>query len=571
MVSAPKRPWRPGDVALVLALGWAGGAGPAAATTPELPPERRAIVCRLGGYWTHSWPFHWEQQRLGWPRRIPSPAAPGDLATAEAPLAAALAFGGTELASSAALALGRLPGAPSPAAANALAAAASDGRPDVRRAALVALGLRAGAEALALLSAELDRGPDRAGAALALGLAGARGETRALLDRAESTADDDLAACAIRALGLLRPLDLDVVQRLAAIVRDGTRTDVVRAQVAPVLARSGAPLGESVIRELLYRCGDRMLPTLTRGSAILAAGASPLSTDPCAVEYLESLARGPSFVLFLANRALAVHALGAATATAGARACLLAQVRPNPSRYFQVHAALALERSAREAPPTPEGAAWRQQAMGALLVEFERSGDPYNKGALALALAHAGALDARDALLSAGSEARDPFLLRCTGLALGILGDARALPLLRSRAIGHEDPAVRRDAALSLGWLGDGAALPLLAAALTAASDPDERANAARALGDLGDAGALSQLLGIAGDAQEPESVRAAAAAAIGDLLDPRPRSWLAPLFVDHNPRARTPSLDWLAARAGLAPLPPVPTRPAPTREEQPR
>jgi len=113
----------------------------------------------------------------------------------------------------------------------------------------------------------------------------------------------------------------------------------------------------------------------------------------------------------------------------------------------------------------------------------------------------------------------NPRIVLLSAVCLAILKDSRSVPVLL-KLIDSPDQTTRLDAVKGLGEAGDPSVIPTLRQTL---KDPDVnmRGWSIIGLGNLKDAGSLTDLRAIADDANEPETIKAAANAAINHIAPP--------------------------------------------------
>jgi HEAT repeat protein len=150
------------------------------------------------------------------------------------------------------------------------------------------------------------------------------------------------------------------------------------------------------------------------------------------------------------------------------------------------------------------------------------------------------------------AEDPDPEVRAHLADALGSLEDPRTAAALAALL---EDPAVtvRRAAAIALGRIGDARAVPALVEAL---DDPERCFEAAWALGELGASEAREPLARLANAFLKPLAVKAAAAAALVRLDDPRGVPVLRGVLTALRSDARSYAVQ-LVGELGLAELAP--------------
>jgi HEAT repeat protein len=113
----------------------------------------------------------------------------------------------------------------------------------------------------------------------------------------------------------------------------------------------------------------------------------------------------------------------------------------------------------------------------------------------------------------------NPKRVLISAVCLAILKDSRAVPALL-KLLSSPDRTTRLDAVKGLGEVGDPSVIPTLRQTLKD-SDVDMRGWSIIGLGNLKDEGSLADLRAIADDPNEPDSIKAAAEAAINHIAPP--------------------------------------------------
>jgi HEAT repeat protein len=460
---------------------------------------------------------------------------------------------------------------------------------EVAESAALALGLCGRERALFLLADLLDDAQSahgriggksvpqrtRAFAAYALGL-GALRSTRedvrrfaisrlaAALER-ERFASRDVPVAIVHALGLA-PLALEPqpdtsaalspsasrrgqVRHLLALLADERGDAAVQAHVPGGLGAlledierepGGRALKEEAARALLLRLhGERARNVDLRQGAIVGLQAlGDGDGDELDREIARALERAAAELEPL-SRGLAQIALGDSSARAGAgpdperglreaRAFLMQRLAQGTtlSRPWAAFGLALGERRRQRAGwlPTPEvGAALR----GALVA----ARSPEERAALALALGLIEDDQAPAPVRALFHEARADDLRGTFAVALGLLRDAASVPALTQTVRESRFRAgLLRDAAVGLALAGDKRAVPLLAEELASASSLASQAALCAALGTVGDARAVERLIAFLADPAPTQRARAFAAAALGNVADPSPLPFHAPI-----------------------------------------
>lgn len=460
---------------------------------------------------------------------------------------------------------------------------------EVAESAALALGLCGRERALFLLADLLDDAPTararigdkavpprtRAFAAYALGLGAlrsAREDVRrfavsrlaATLER-ERFAARDVPVAIVYALGLapLAPGPLPVtttalpagasrsgqVRHLLALLADERGDEAVQAHVPGSLGAlledverepQGRALKEEAARVLLARLhGERARSVELRQGAIVGLQfLGDGDADEIDREIARALERAAAELEPLA-RGLAQIALGDSSARAGsgadpqrgvreARAFLMQRLGQGTSLsrpWAAFGLALGERRRLREGwLPTPEVGTALRGALSA-------ARSPEERAALALALGLIEDDAAREVVFEHFQESAADDLRGTFAVALGLLRDEGSVPALTQTVRDSRfRPALLRDAAVGLALVGDKRAVPLLAEELASASSLASQAALCAALGSVGDARAVESLIAFLVDPAPTQRARAFAAAALGNVADPSPLPFHAPI-----------------------------------------
>jgi len=546
------------------------GAGPTTGGVPGggMRPTSGGMGGRRGGgEGFERWEFWWEHRK----EALLADARPD----AHAPLGVelqrelvpalldALRGGDAEVADAAALALAHAVPADrrygSDHVVPALIEALRHGDEKVRRSAALALGVHGGTEAIDPLRALLRsaNGSDRlqrAFAAFALGLLHADAAIDELFAAATS-ADVDVAALSLLALGEMTTFHDQLAPKLLALLDDRSLNTYVRAQAPLALARlhqqrpEGSPFVRALLGDLVSRFGDDRLDGDSRRSLAIALGRIATMGDVEAVAALQhAVAKGNDdqtrhFAL-MALAEIGARDRGAEDrrdAHAALQKWLTVELR-QPKRVTHLpFAALALGVYLQN-PALPADA--REQGGRALLDALREVANPSYQGAAAIAL---GLLDwqpAAPALLRLLDRTNDAPLQGHVALALGLLRSKEAFAPLHDRLLEPQvEPRARLQFARALGLAGDRSATEPLLELLRTAPTLVEANAAAQALAALRDPAAIPPLLARLADATRPSLERSLAATALGLIADRDPLPWSARLARDVNYRAKTAAI----------------------------
>lgn len=156
---------------------------------------------------------------------------------------------------------------------------------------------------------------------------------------------------------------------------------------------------------------------------------------------------------------------------------------------------------------------------------LSRDADEVASSSLALAMLRDA--PSGDILLTKLARADGAAERACLTLALGLVGAKNAREPLRARiASAQKDTDEFRTAAVALRLLGERSAVASLIEATATIEDPEARAGAWSAVGVAGDSGAATAMVAALDDPSQPDEVRGAVAAALGELCDTRARAW---------------------------------------------
>lgn len=526
------------------------GAGiPGAGVTPTRPSPGRSSGPGVG-HWTRWW-YPNRLRLIEWSARVGDQAGdttPGgrvrelsqDLWRAEAQiaLAAALNHDNEDIASGAAIALGK---AGDPAQAGALVRVLQDAKRQqpVREAAALALGLlpvngegsdhdvRRALEHIVRNGKEPTR--LRATSVYSLGLRGEPASAPLLLEAAAAgEAQWDVPAAAVSALGLAG-YDLtqpDLLQHLEGPRRRRKHDSVRRAYAAHALSFSEDQTSLEALREAATD-SDRDV----QRAAIMALGARVTATDVETVEVLIRVLHREKDGVSRQMASIALGRSGHEKAEASLRHAYL-----KGDGMLQPFAAIGLGLLARHPG--------RERAARVVVRDLETRANSDLRGALAIAVGLSRDPTGAPILRELAGDRGDPQLRGHAALAIGLMDDRTAgAPILRRLITDVNDPNVQREAALGLGMLGDREGLRILKGLLEDGSTVYAQGSAAVALGRIGGQDAGSSLLDLLKDDKRPDIARGMAAVGLGLLLDRSEGRRLAKVGADLNWYLFTPTV----------------------------
>jgi len=395
----------------------------------------------------------------------------------------------------------------------------------------------------------------RSQAALALGLTRTP-ESLAPLTRLALASDTprELAASAVLALGLAHDAAPAVAVSLVRLLDDRALDREVRAQVPIALARLPGTAARAALPKLVQLLGDRMTSDVLARSSAIALGRIATVEDGEVVDLLMIVTKQDED---FATRQFALLALGriherarestdrsaltaevTARRTSAVQTFLVDQLRRPTHKSLAPYAALALGLFARgdanfeDAAASPALAATRK----ALADAFGDEADPSVAGAIAIALGLAGATDSAPLLRRELAQTANPTLRGHLAVALGLLRDPEALaPLTKLLADPAIPPAARIDVARGLAMVGDADLEERLLALLRQSGDTPSAIAYAKALGLVGSERAVASLAALTTDRTAPALQRAFAVVALGLIGEKTALPWNAPYLIDAN------------------------------------
>lgn len=139
-----------------------------------------------------------------------------------------------------------------------------------------------------------------------------------------------------------------------------------------------------------------------------------------------------------------------------------------------------------------------------------------------------------EAMIQKLQKVTEPSQRACVALALGLTSSPAARePLLATLSNAKNDSDEFRHLAIGARLLGERSSVARVADAARSAADPLTKAGLLSTLGVMGDAAGVAPLVAAVLDKSQTEEVRAAAAAALGELCDGHARPWSASISQD--------------------------------------
>jgi len=530
-----------------------GGSGGGGFTVPSTPLRAGSRV--TGGapglsHWTRWW-YPNRRHIMDWSTRVANRRAPditpsGDSvkrgagmwrAEVQVALHAALASSDEDLASGAAVALGKL-GDPSDGPALVRVLSDKDRQQSVREAAALALGLlptdsKSADDARRALERLVRDGREperlRAVTIYALGLRAELASLPLLMEAAHSASPSwDVPAASVGALGLagFDIVQPDLLELLAGPRHRKGRESVRRVYAAQALTSLGTDETLAALRAAVTDADQNV-----RRAAVLALGSVADDDDD---KTMDALVR----VLYRdrdgACRHVAAIAIGRIGHDRGESALRRAYVKGD--NVLQPFAAIGLGLYARH-----QG---KSAAANIIVRDLEERANAELRGALAIAVGLSGNQSGAPILREIAADRGNPTLRGHAAIAIGLLGDRDlGAPVLRQMLVDVHSPEVQREVALGLGMLGDREAVRLLIGLVEDGSSVYVQGSAAMALGRIGGEKAGNALLGVLRDESRPDLARAMAGVGLGLVLDESEGKRLASIGADLNWYLFTPTV----------------------------
>ena len=432
--------------------------------------------------------------------------------------------------------------------------AAKDPNPDLATGAILALGKARDRGAVpvlvTILGSETADATARESAALAIGMIGRPDPAdAALLARMAADRSRPLRTRCFAAIGLGYTSPVEAEGPLLSLI--GGEDENVELRISAVVALGLAPGGRTVAelsRRLAGEAGLRWKDARLRAHAAFALG---LTGDRAAVPALHRALSDPDVdvrrqaVLSLSRTARIgdgevieqMFTLFEKDADAQVRA--LAAISLGEIGAHFANDSLLFHYGKRDATVTPYAAlglalAARKRGAGTavpfLREQCAAARDPDLTGALVTALGIVKDRGSATSLLAI-LDAKDGGRLRGhAAAALGMIGAREAIPSLRKALADRRDPHLQAEAGLALALLGDDGAVTLLVGRLTGGDSESIRGRAAVALGRFDGASTRNALAKVLADVENPVTVRALAAVALGMVLERHPLPMLSRL-----------------------------------------
>jgi hypothetical protein len=337
-----------------------------------------------------------------------------------------------------------------------------------------------------------------------------------------------------------------LLKYLLDVLRQADLDPALRAHAAPSIGRlaRGAPaeFRQAALDELVLRArvATKEPAEVRCGSAIglgLFADGVDEERDARAVAELARLAKDDDalvarLALVALGQAAGRDALGRSRAASQALTALnseLARARSGRRAW----AALALSVLGHQRLEV-RGVLGRE-VVDALASALARTRDPGEATPLVLALGILRDDRAAEVVLQSFERIRDDRFRSAATLTLGLLGVQGGRGAAQAWLGARESTEESEEVAIGLRLLGDAGLLPSLLERLASTTAPAAKAKRVSALGKLGDRRAKEPLLALLTDPSEDRLVRAAAARALADLVDPDPHRLAAAFATDVN------------------------------------
>jgi HEAT repeat protein len=326
----------------------------------------------------------------------------------------------------------------------------------------------------------------------------------------------DIPVCSIAALGALG--DERALPYLVDLLKNGNVNDLYRAYAVASMGQIGS---RSVLSLLEKATADDDIRVCR--SAIQALGIVGKKDDSRTIKILTHWARQGKEPIGQAWALLALGRIGGEEARK-----VLSRALETDQDWRKAYAALGLALDKRKNGAECPEAAGIHKLLRALEGDSVRAG-------LALSLGLLRYRSARFDVLDLAVARGDPGLKGNCAVALGLMEARDAIPQLKKSLDTRIDPQYQSQVAISLGLMSDPQVVPLLLRIMESATTQAQITSVVGALGTVGDETALEPLVAILANREKQQTVRAAAAAALGAVADERPFPPLHVFAVDAN------------------------------------
>ncbi|GJM20772.1 MAG: hypothetical protein DHS20C15_06870 [Planctomycetota bacterium] len=387
----------------------------------------------------------------------------------------------------------------------------------------------------------------RTAALLGLGYSGAPEAMPTLNLILEALPDSsfEMKRAAIMALGLMQNERApQAAAQLAGLLADRTLNNTIKAAVPTALARLGQVESVATLRDAL---NDRDTDRLVRQSCVIALGQLGSLAEPDLVHDLIDLALDDRDEATRNFATMALARLGAqpgdrqelaaehAALTKAFSKQLKRPTNRNDRPFFALASGLYLQGNPGASP----------ELLARLVAAYDDVSNPSVKGAYALALGLSGDRSAGRELRKDFSDLNDPVFRAHCALALGLLGYAEADTDLREAVTAKgQELFLTRSLGTALMLLDDPRATAALVDGFTNARSYEHRAGLAQALSAQRHEEVVPALRAAVTDDKLDGLSRASACSALGWVVGRNQLPWRAQLSVGSNFVAASPTVD---------------------------